>query len=129
MSWCCPFMVRPPEDERKRRKPGEPERPPFFQLLTGFIRQQTTAVWTAVASKFRREVQLHTAPLEVRMKNARTARLTQLQTEQLLRDPSPLVRIELVFNDTISGETLERLKRDPDFTVSTVARRKEMQLR
>ncbi len=128
MSWCCPFMVRPPEDERKRRKPGEPERPPFFQLLAEFIRQRSTALWAAVKSKFTKEVQLHTASLEVRMKNARTSRLTASETEDLLRDPSPLVRLELVYNDTISGDTLERLKRDPDFTVSTVARRREMQL-
>jgi len=126
-------MIRPPEEERiKRRKPGEEEdtRTPM-QLLVAFVKQTMDSIRSTLTGRtgeVQKQVARRSLPLEERMKQARTKQLTESELEALLNDPSPLVRVELVHNDTISGDALEILKRDPDVTVSTIARRKQFEL-
>jgi hypothetical protein len=121
------FMIRPPEETRVRRKPGEEEPMPPLYVLQAFIRQSWTSLWGGAKNVIKKQVDIRTTPLEQRMKDARTGTLSEEEIEILLKDPNPLVRMELVHNDTISGDILERLKHDPDVTVSTIARRKQLQ--
>lgn len=120
------YMIRPPEESRTNRELDE-ERKPLLFVLKALVMQTWTSILTPLTGKIKKQLDHRTAPLEVRMNEARTSKLTQSEIELLLKDPSPLVRMELVHNDTISGEVLERLKHDPDATVSMIARRKQLQ--
>lgn len=123
-----PFMVRPPEEETRRPiKPNEePPKPPLV-VIKLLIQQTWESVLAPLTGKVKKQVEIRTAPLEERMRDARNKALSDEEVEVLLNDPNPMVRLELVHNDTISGEVLERLKHDPDVTVSTIARRKQIQ--
>ena len=123
-----PFMMRPPEEEtRTYRKPGEEPPKPPLEVIKLLIKQTWESVWAPLTGKVKKQVERRTAPLEERLHDARNAVLSDDEVEVLLNDPNPMVRLELVHNDTISGEVLERLKHDPDVTVSTIARRKQIQ--
>lgn len=128
MSWSCPFTIRPPEEHR--HGPQDPNRPsrPVLVTLGLWISQTASRFWELFSNKARKQIETRTATLEERMADARKPNLTMEEVETLLNDSSPLVRMELVHNSTISGDTLERLKSDPDVTVSTIARRKQFEL-
>lgn len=59
-----------------------------------------------------------------RVKLAQKPNLSDEQVEIILKDPSPIVRLELAWNTTVSHEILRLLIRDKDPTVSNVARRR-----
>lgn len=59
-----------------------------------------------------------------RIKLAQNPNLTEEQIQIVLNDPSPIVRLELAWNTSVSQDILRKLIRDKDRTVSTVARRR-----
>lgn len=59
-----------------------------------------------------------------RVKLAQKRNPTKQEILILMSDRNPLVRLELAWNRTVSTETLRSLIRDPDRTVSAVARRR-----
>ncbi len=131
MTWCPPFMVRPPEDSRPKRDKKGDDVPSPSEVMKSVWQSTKLSIASAGQSTFqllKKKVETGTMSMEERMQDARTSRLTEERASELLSDPNPLIRLELAFNDTISGEILEQLKHDPDVTVSTVARRRLMLL-
>lgn len=58
------------------------------------------------------------------VKLAQKSFLSEEEVMRVLNDGNPLARLELAWNNTVSRETLSHLLRDPDRTVSAVARRR-----
>ncbi len=124
--WCTPMAVRPPEEQR--HDPNEEPRKPILVMLFLYFRQKFSRLWSSASETAKTEIELRTLPLERRLQLAKSAQLTESELEHLLADPNPMVRLELVHNATITGETLELLKSDADGTVADNARRRQMQL-
>lgn len=55
---------------------------------------------------------------------AQKQNLTEEEVTAILNDSNPTIRLELAWNKSISQQTLRRLIRDQDRTVSAVARRR-----
>lgn len=129
--WCAPFSVRPPEEERKAKRDDDGptmSRGEILRILLNAAKERIALSMQNLANKFKKKVADRTMPLEQKMKEARTATLTDEQARVFLNDPNPMVRLELVFNDTISGDILDFLKSDEDYTVSSAARQRSIKL-
>lgn len=125
--WGSPMGARPPEEQRHNDAYDE-GRKPVLQMLVLYLQQKFSWLWKTAATTAKTEIELRTLPLEKRLALAKSAQITETELEHLLKDPSPMVRLELVHNATITGEILEILKSDEDGTVADNARRKQMQL-
>ena len=55
---------------------------------------------------------------------AQKSNLSKQEIQAILNDSNPTVRLELAWNKSIDQETLRKLIRDSDRTVSAVARRR-----
>ena len=85
----------------------------LFSRVGNFIQEHLSLVATVICRKTRDRVEM-----------AQRLDLTPAQIKCFINDPSPLVRMELAWNRSISQEVLRKLIRDPDHTVSSVARRR-----
>lgn len=129
--WCAPFSVRPPEEERKAKRDDDGptmSRGEILRILLNAGKERVALAMQSLANKFKKKVADRTMPLEQKMKEARNATLTDEQARIFLNDSNPMVRLELVFNDTISGDILDFLKSDEDYTVSSAARQRSIKL-
>ncbi len=125
--WCSPMGARPPEEQR-HNSDYDAERKPVLHLLALYFQQKLSFFMKTASTTAKNEIELRTLPLEKRLQLAKSPNLTEAQLEHLIADPSPMVRLELVHNATITGEVLELLKTDEDGTVADSARKKQMQL-
>lgn len=125
--WCSPMGARPPEEQRHNSDYDE-QRKPVLHLLALYFQQKFSFFMKKASTTAKNEIELRTLPLEKRLQLAKSPKLTEAQLEHLIADPSPMVRLELVHNATITGEILELLKTDKDGTVADSARKKQMQL-
>ncbi len=113
----CPVIFKEPDDFNSGRK-GE-----SYSLLE-VISELCRRTYEGASGIVKPLGSLLGGVLTDRVKLAQKRFPSEEEVMMILRDRNPLARLELAWNNTISRETLRLLMRDPDRTVSAVARRR-----